>query len=348
MPDFSPPTIQDIAQRVGVSKVAVSVVLNGANSNTRVSEATRQRILEAASEMNYHANAAAQGLNSKRMNTLGVLFGYSDPLSPIMSVSLSANILQGAALAAERAEYDLMLMTRPWRDNAASLSRLFNQRTDGLVVAMPTTDTTLIPSLINRGFPLVFIGYAADAYGIASVDMDQAAGAALATQHLLDLGHRRIAHIQGEDFYTCTGLRLSGFLQTMLNAGIVTPPEYVMQSTYNGVGVWETAQSLLSLPEPPTAIFAGNDGIGLVTMQAARAMGISVPEQLSIVGFDDTVWLPLLEMPLTTIRQPFLEYGDSAATLLIRQLNGEEVEPITHFLPHELVLRQTTAPPAKR
>ena len=343
--DSSSPTIQDIAQKVGVSKGAVSVVLNGSNSSTRVSEGTRQRILAVAQALNYRPNVAAQALTRGRMDTIGVMFGLTSEDVPIMSRALAMDILQGASIAAERHDKNLMIFTRAGRGPQGEERRLSDQRTDGIVVAMPVTEGDMIRRLLEQPQPLVFIGYPADALGVPSVDIDHAAGAALATEHLLSLGHRRIAHIQGDAFFDCTGQRLSGFTQTMLSAGVLTPPEYLVQGSYDGTTAEENVRFLLSLPNPPTAIFAGNDLIAIKAIRRAKEMGFAVPERLSIVGFDDLSFSPMSETRLTTIRQPFYTLGEMAAELLLKRLNGEDVPAKTHIVPHELITRRTTAPP---
>lgn len=345
MSDSISPTIQDIALQVGVSKGAVSVVLNGSTSSTRVSPGTRDKILAVAEALNYRPNVAAQALSRGRMDTIGVMFGFTNDSAPVMSRSLAMDILQGASIAAERGDKNLMLFTQHWRSCNGKARRLSDQRTDGIIVAMPATDGDMIEQLMAQSQPLVFIGYPADAQGHPSVDVDNAAGAALATRHLLELGHRRIAHIQGDDFYVCTGERLSGFLQTMLEAGIVTPPEYVIPGSYDGTKAVDCARRLLTLPNPPTAIFAGNDLTALLVIRAAREMGYPAPERLSVVGFDGIEAGPLLETALTTVAQPFVAMGQRAAELLLLRLNGEDVPARTELLPHELIVRRTTALP---
>ena len=345
MSDTGSPTIQDIAVQVGVSKGAVSVVLNGSSSSTRVSAVTRDRILAVAEALNYRPNVAAQALSRGRMDTIGVMFGFTNDSAPLMSRSLAMDVLQGASIAAEQADKNLMLFTRSLRSSKGSDRRLSDQRTDGIIVVMPVTDGGAIEQLLSQSQPLVFIGYPAEARGHPSVDVDNAAGAALATQKLLSLGHRRIAHIQGDEFYVCTGQRLSGFIQTMLSAGILTPPDYIVQGSYDGTTAEASARRLLTLPQPPTAIFAGNDLTALTVVRVANEMGFTVPERLSVVGFDDINWGPLSESILTTVRQPFVAMGQRAAELLLARLNGEAVSNKTEFLPHEWVERQTTAPP---
>ena len=340
-------TLKDIAERIGVSRVAVSVVLNGSTSNTRVSAETRQRILDAAAELDYHPNATAQGLKRGRTNTLGVVFGATATNTQTMSSSLTTNILQGVAEAAEEGRYNLMLFINPWRDGNQGVNCLRDQRTDGAVFAMPLTKNNMAESLIALGQPLVFIGYPADALGIPSVDVDNVRAAYDATRHLLELGHRRIAHLQGDDFYICTGQRRDGFLRAMTEAGMVVPPDYLIADTYSGVTTQETFLRLMALPNPPTAIFTGNDIMAGQVVRAAKKANISIPSQLSIVGFDDLYLPTLMDEPVTSIRQPFLEMGRQAGLILLQMLKGEEVPATTRLLDHELIVRHTTAPPAE-
>ena len=338
-------TLHDIARRVGISKVAVSVVLNGASSNTRVSPETRQRILDAAADMNYHPNAAAQNLRRGRTDILGIVFGSSETTDQSMSSALTANIIQGAAVAAESERFNLMLFINPWREGNRGLNCLRDQRTDGAIFAMPLTGTGMMETLLSLGQPLVFIGYPAEIHGIPSVDVDNVRGGYDAAKHLLELGHRRIAHLQGDTFYACTAQRCEGFLKAMQEAGIATLPEYLIEGSYDGVKTPEDLRRLTALPNPPTALFAGNDIIAGQAVKTAREMGLSVPQSLSIVGFDDLFLPPHMDELVTTIRQPFFQMGHTAALLLIRLLRGEEVPASTVILPHELVIRNTTAPP---
>ena len=339
-------TLQDIALRVGISKVAVSVVLNNANSNTRVSAETRQRILDAAAEMNYHPNAAAQSLRRGRTDTLGIVFGAGEMSRQTMSSALTANIMQGVAVAAEAERFNVMVFINPWKEGNAGLNCLRDQRTDGAVFAMPLVGTGMIDTLLAMGHPLVFIGYSADAQGISSVDVDNVRAGYDAAKHLLELGHRRIAHFQGDAFYSCTEQRREGFSRAMQEAGIETPPEYLISLSYDGAQAGEATRRLLALPEPPTAIFAGNDLIAGQTVRAAREAGVPVPERLSVIGFDDLFLPPRMNELVTTIRQPFFEMGREAAALLIRTLKGEAFPAATVLLDHELIVRHTTGPAA--
>ncbi len=337
-------TLQDIARRVGISKVAVSVVLNGANSNTRVSAETRQRILDAALEMNYHPNAAAQNLRRGRANTLGIVFGASETNDRQMSSALTANVIQGAAVAAEAERYNMMLFINPWRSGNGGLNCLRDQRTDGSILAMPLSGTGMMETLLALDQPLVFIGYPADIHGISSVDIDNFRAACDAGKYLLDLGHRRIAHLMGDEFYICTAQRRDGFLQAMRDRGVAVPPEYLVAGSYDGLRTAEDTARLLALPNPPTALFAGNDIIAGQTVRAARHLGVSVPEGLSVIGFDDLFLPPHMDELVTTIRQPFFEMGHKAAEILIRKLQGEDFPATTLILKHELIVRKTTAP----
>ena len=347
LPVSNSATLQDIAQSVGISKVAVSVVLNGATSNTRVSAKTRQRILDAAAVLNYHPNAAAQGLKRGRTNTLGLLFGLTITSTQSMASALSASIIQGVAVAAEAERHNLMLFTDLWRNGKQDMNCLRDQRADGAVIAMPLIGTGMIEALLALKHPLVFIGYSSQTERIVSVDVDNVRGGYDAAQHLLSLGHQRIAHFQGDGFYACTAQRREGFLRAMQEAGVAVPPEYLISDSYSGATTEENFHRIMALPLPPTAIFCGNDLMAGKLLRAAAQAGVSVPQQLSVIGFDDVFLPTYMDAPVTTIRQPFFEMGCEAARLLLQKLRGEEVPDATHLLSHELIVRHTTAPPSK-
>ncbi|HZP82271.1 MAG TPA: LacI family DNA-binding transcriptional regulator [Chthonomonadaceae bacterium] len=336
------PTLSDVAERAGVSPFTASVVLNGSRSNTRVSESTRQRILEVAAELRYHPNAMARGLVHRRMNTVGVLFSVMDS-SAVVTNPYGSTILQGILMAAEKAGYNVTIFTETWRSAEQSAVRFRDGRTDGILVIAPVTDSDMMPGLAALGLPLVAIAYPAESYSAPCVDVDNARGIRLAVEHLLSLGHRRIAHLTGNPNMGSVPVRREAFCQVLAEAGIPILPEYIVTCRYDGLMTRESVAHLLALPEPPTAIVAGNDAIAIEAMAAARERGVAVPEQLSIVGFDDTPSATLVTPALTTVRQPLLEIGGMATRLLVAQIEGKTVPPTAHLLEPELVVRASTA-----
>ncbi len=336
------PTIKDIARACNVSTATVSYVING--KNTLLPE-TRERVLRKMREMNYHPSAVARGLTNKRMNTLGVLF---DNVGSEIAIwhPYTSGILQGIVAASAEAGYNVTLFTELWQNAELSLPKLRDQRTDGLLVVAPPADTDILPSLRSVGLKVVTVSSESAPFGMPSVDVDNAAGIRLAVQHLRALGHTRIAFLGGElNMFSATA-RLVAFQTALQAAEISVPPEYLLASSYQNPAVADKeARRLLSLPVPPTAVVAGNDQIAIAAINAARDLGISIPAQLSVVGFDDIPDAALMQPALTTIKQPLVEVGKTATRLLLQLLSGEQVPSECLLIEPRLVVRATTASP---
>jgi len=337
------PTLRDIAESAGVSLFTASVVLNGARSNTRVSEDTRRRIEHVARTLGYHPNAMARGLMRQRMNTIGVLFGVVDP-AVVLTNPYSIGVLQGVLCAASPLRLNVTIFSEPWIDTETSAARFRDGRTDGVIAVAPVAGSDLIAGLSERGVPVVAIAHACDALGVPSVDVDNAAGIRLATEHLLSLGHRKIAHLSGDEDMVSVPPRRAAFRATMAAAGLAVPSDYLKSCCYDGRKAGDAVRELMARPEPPTAIVAGNDSIAIGALAAARERGLALPGDLSIVGFDDAPSAALVTPALTTIRQPLLEIGAEALRLLVALIEGEPVDPVTHLRAPELVVRDSTAP----
>jgi LacI family transcriptional regulator len=335
-------TLQQVAQRAGVSRAVASVVLNEAKSSVRVSEATRLRVRDIATELNYHPNALAQGLSNRRINAIGVL---SSGFEIIFTGNYYiAGILEGIVWTASRSDYNVVLFTKSAQDVLKSTSFVRDRRTDGFLVIDPVRDSPAIAALAAEGMPLVAIGTGPDSHGVPAVDVDNAAGARLAVEHLLTLGHRRIGYIPNYTHQYAGVERLQTCRNTLRAAGVPDPEEYFL-----GDGdVYNSARRMFSLPEPPTAVLACNDSDAIYILDAARDMGISVPRDLSLVGFDDMPAAKFLTPPLTTIRQPLTLIGDKAALKLLNIIDGDPVPAQAELIVPELVVRGTTMPPSGR
>ncbi|MGV3617284.1 MAG: LacI family DNA-binding transcriptional regulator [Fimbriimonas sp.] len=335
-------TIYDVAEASGVSLSTVSNVIN--NGPRPVRPETRRRVLEAIEKLNYHPNAVARGLARQRTHTLGILFGVVES-SAIVINSYSASILQAVLSEAAETGYNVTHITRPWRGASESLSAFRDGRTDGLLVVAPTTDSDLIPSLQSIGLPLVVISWPSGSDDFPIVDVDDVHGARLAMDHLIGLGHERIAHVTGHPNLLSAGTRLRAYLDALEANDLEFREEYLRHGIYSPESGYEQTQRLLRLPEPPTAIFAANDEIAFGVMDAARDLGVSVPKRLSVVGVDDRPLSARLTPALTTLRQPFDAVGREAARLLIRRIEGAEVPAGSRLFTPELIVRGSTAPP---
>lgn len=326
-----------------MSRFTVSVVLNGSRSNTRVSEATRLRIEEVADALGYRPNAIARGLVRRRIQVLGVFTG------PVHSATLVSNpyasvILQGVMNGAAESGYDVLLFTRPW-NGPASAREFADQRVDGVVLVAPTLGSQIVESLDAHHVPVVAISYPTDLPGVSTVDVDDAAGARLAVEHLVGLGHRRIAHLTGNSDLASAAIRRAGFVAAMSAAGAPVVGGMIRECAYDGSHAEGALARLMALPAPPTAIFAGNDTIAIAAGQAARGLGISLPRQLSIVGYDGTPSAEVVRPALTTVAQPLEEIGRAAARLLAARVQGEAVAAEAQLIAPTLVVRDSTAPP---
>jgi DNA-binding LacI/PurR family transcriptional regulator len=331
-------TIADVAARAGVGASTVSRVLN---DSPRVSEATRARVLEAIEVLDYRPNPLARALSRGRCQTLGVVV-------PFFTHASAVERLRGVAAALDGSRYDLVLFnvesTVHRDEHFATLTR--RDRADGLIVMSLPVPPTSLDRLATSGVPVVLLD--AEAPGLPAVVTDDAAGGRMAAQHLIDLGHERIAFI-GDDPANPLGFvsgtnREEGYRRTMADAGLEIPPGYVRHGPHVRDVARHLAGELIRRPDPPTAIFASSDTQALGALEAVRTAGLRVPADVSVVGFDDVEVSGYVG--LTTVRQPLFESGSLAATLLLGLLDdGEVPSPLVHRLDLDLVVRSTTAPP---
>lgn len=334
------PTIRDVAQVCGVSQATVSYVING----KRVLKAdTRERVFKAMREMNYHPSAVARGLSGKQVHTLGVLFPVIESIGFVTN-PYAMGLLHGVFWGAQREGFNVTLFTSRWEGAETSAPPLRDGRTDGILVIAPPLGSDILPGLASLGVPVVGISAAKHA-GVAVVDVDDEAGLRLATQHLIDLGHRRIAYLSGNSDTASYAPRRAGFLGAMEAAGVAVNPKWVQASDFNGSRALEQARAWLEQRVPPTAILAGNDSIAAGVLEAARRAGVRVPQELSVVGFDDVPAAAGMTPALTTVCQPLSEIGEKATALLIERMRGSfsATDEEVHLLAPQLVVRNSTA-----
>jgi LacI family transcriptional regulator len=331
-------TIREIADLAGVSIATVSRVVNGRDD---VAPETRELVTRVIQEHGYTTNRQARGLSAGRTGLVGLLV----PL--VYPVYFSA-ILSGAAEALY--ENDLRLLLSPTQhehDREVSLlDRLVDGSADGALIVLPEESSEELERLLDQGYRFVVVDPRMPlAERIPCVSAAHASGADQAMRHLLALGHRRIAAVTGPRGWVATEDRRRGYQAGLAAAGILADPTLETESTFEIAGGLDAAGRLLDLPEPPTAIFAFNDNIAIGTIEAARARGLRVPEDLSVVGFDDIEHATIVTPALTTVRQPLAEMGRMAVTLLVRLLERQRFETLRVELATRLVVRQSTGPP---
>jgi LacI family transcriptional regulator, galactose operon repressor len=331
-------TIRQIADLAGVSIATVSRVLNGRDD---VAPETREAVTRVIRENGYTANRSARSLSAGRTGLVGVLV-------PLIYPAYFSSILAGAAEA--MSELDLRVVLSPTgheHDREVSLlERLMHGMTDGALIVMPEESSPELELLVSGGYRFVVVDPIMPlAERIPSVSAAHTSGADQAMRHLLELGHRRIAQITGPRGWLATEDRRRGYQAALASAGILPDPALEVEAIPEIPPGRAAAELLLDRPEPPTAIFAFNDNIAIGAIQAARARGLSVPGDLSIVGFDDVEGATIVTPALTTVRQPLAEMGRTAVSLLNRLLERQRFETLHLELATRLVVRESTAPP---
>ena len=328
-----PITIKDIAR---VANVSYSTVSRALADSTRVKPATRARIQRFAREMGYTPSAAALSLVTQRTMTIGVV-------ATTMTDMFQAEVIQAIEHAALSHGYSVILTQSGFGSERelAEIRALRERRVDGIILISVRAGGVYAAVLQGTNIPLVFINSCQTDYG-RSVRVDSLRGGTEAVEHLLDLGHRRIAYITGPDEDWDNLARQEGYRSALRARGIAIDPALIVYGDCRPSGGIRGMQQLLSVPHPPTAVFCYNDATALGAMRHACSVGRRVPDDLSVIGFDDTDLSAYFEPPLTTIAQPKQELGRKAMEAILSMLGGEDVED-AHLLPCELVVRKSTA-----
>ncbi|WP_225421196.1 LacI family DNA-binding transcriptional regulator [Sphingomonas parva] len=327
-------TIDDVAARAGVSIKTVSRVLN---DEPGVRSETRGRVREAISALSYRPSLPARSLAGRRSNLLGLV--YANP-----SANYVFDVQSGAMARCRDAHLRLFIQSCNDRGDETVedvLAMVDQTHVDGLVVTPPlSSDAELIAALEERRVP--FVRLAPDVVGTRSpaVVMDDEEAAREMTEHLLALGHKRIGFVEGHPDHPSSRLRRSGFEAALALAGL--DEDQPVEQGHNDVASGlKAGRRLLTRVDRPTAIFASNDDMAAGVIQAARELGLDVPRQLSVAGFDDSQIASIVWPALTTIRQPTYDMAFAAAGLLIDLVRGRQVPAVTR-LDHQLVLRNST------
>ncbi|WP_431246718.1 LacI family DNA-binding transcriptional regulator [Leifsonia xyli] len=328
------PTINDVAEAAGVSVATVSKAVNGRYG---VAVETVERVLQVVQELGYESSLVASSMRSRRTGVIGVLVADFEPFS--------AEILKGVGAALHESRYDLLAYSGSRQPSSEgwerrSLSRLSGTLIDGVIMVTPTVVNA------NADVPIVAIDPHTGRADVPTVESDSFGGARNAIAYLIGLGHRRIAYVAGRPDLRSSSLRDAGYRRALSEAGIPFDPSLVAVGRYEHDTVKAVALPLLTRPDRPTAVFAANDISAIAVMEVAAEVGLDVPRDLSVIGFDDVPEASQYSPPLTTVRQPMQSLGAAAADLLLALMGGETPERTHLRLPTRLVRRGTTAPPA--
>ncbi len=333
-----PATSADVARLANVSRTTVSFVLNDV-PGVKITEETRQRVLRAARELEYYPASSARALASGKTRRIGLVLGEGqDRLS---ADAFLPAFLQGITASVRRRGYRLVLqMAEDVSSREAYMGLIHEQQIDGLILSGPRSDDHLLQELAERYFPMVLHGRLPGA-PFPCVDIDNEAGAQLAVEHLIHLGHRQIGFISNAPL-THSGAqeRFTGYERALTKHGIPLNYDWVQYASFLPETGHAAMQALLKLPTPPNAVFAAGDVIALGAMSAVHAAGLAVPDHVALVGFDDIFLAAYAHPPLTTIRVPAYGLGWTAAELLIALIEGDQ-EVGSVILDTELVVRDS-------
>ncbi len=327
----APTTLIEVAQQAGVSPSTVSRILNG---TAKVSDEKRRAVLDAIAKMNFAPNPMAQALKKGKSMTIGIV--VQDIASPFFDETL-----HGIDQALNGTGYASVIVSGHW--NAAEeidrIRLLLARKVDGIILLSGRiTDESVLQ--FSKHKPIVSTGRALQTERALGFKIDNEYGARLATQHLIELGHRHIAFITGPANHTDADERLSGYKKALAEAGIAYNPKIVVDGDFHENSGLRATTHLLETKQKFTAIFAANDLCAYGARLSLYRKGIRVPEDISLIGFDDLPSSAYTTPPLTTVRQPLCDIGRIAAQALLHLINGDAVE--TSIPPLELVVRETT------
>lgn len=331
-------SIKDVAIQAGVSVATVSRVLN---NNPRVKPWLRERVLRAVADLDYHPSGIARSMRSQSGRVIGLII--PDIQNPFFTALVRA--VEDVAYANQ---YTVLLCNSdedPYKERLY-VDILFQERVAGVIIVPTGKDCCDL--LVQRRIPVVMADRKVPNVEVDSVTLDNAAGAYAATAHLIRLGHTRIGLVSAP-LYASVGLeRRQGYERALREHGLPVDENLIRTGDFRESGGYQAAKELLALKPRPTAIFAVNNLMTMGTIQAIHEQGLSIPQDISVIGFDDVPWLPLVTLPLTVVRQPVYEIGRVAAELLFQRIHLGPEKPVQGIvLQPEFIVRDSTAPPSR-
>ncbi|MFZ6772039.1 LacI family DNA-binding transcriptional regulator [Undibacterium sp. SXout7W] len=328
-------TMKQVAEKARVSTTTVSHVIN----NTRVvSDDARERVLSVIRELRYIPSAVARSLKNDRTHTLGMMI-------PNNSNPYFAEIIQGIEDASFKLGYNIILCNSydDPKKQAAYIRVLMEKRIDGLILVSSGSDTELTQLLADEGIPKVLVDREVSGVLADFIEADHEQGGYEATRYLTELGHKRIACVAGPESLLPSGDRVAGYLRALKEAGLEFNPAYLIHSDFTSQGGFNAFQALLALEHRPSAIFASNDLMAIGGLCAANQANVKVPQELSVVGYDDIALASFSTPPLTTIAQPKHDIGRMTAQILVNRITHPDAPLRREMLTSRLVIRESSS-----
>ncbi|MCS6995054.1 MAG: LacI family transcriptional regulator [Anaerolineales bacterium] len=332
-------TSQDVANLAGVSRTTVSFVLNNVEG-FQISPETRQKVLDAAAQLGYVPDSAAQTLASRRARAIGLVMTRSP--HHIASDSFLPQIISGLLKVTKTQNLRLMIeQVDAAHQSQAYLELARAKRIDGMILLTPRMDDEALVTLETAEIPAVLMGHLPGS-NLYSVDVDNRAAAEQAVRYLLSLGHRRIACITNAPAsYTAAPQRVQGYLDALTSAGIEPNPALIRYADFDPESGYERMKSLLQGDEPFTAVFVASDNVAIGAKSAIREAGLRVPDDVSMMGFDDIPWSRYSDPPLSTVHLPAEALAQQACVMLLDLIQGQ-LPPTKHLnLETELIVRKS-------
>jgi DNA-binding LacI/PurR family transcriptional regulator len=333
------PTSYDVAKLANVSRTTVSLVLNNVKS-IQINESTRQRVVEAAIQLNYIPDITGRRLASGKSFNLGLVVRLNP--EEMYSDALLLKVLLGVEQAAEQADYHVLFKPLSTIDFNGYSQLILGRHVDGIVLAFPREDDREIIRIQAQGFPVILIGQL-PGFDIPYVAVDDLGGAKEATKHLIEQGHTHIGMITNASLkYISTQQRIEGYRQALIEAGITPKENLISYGSFNPSSGFYAMQQLLNLRNRLTAVFIANDSVAIGAIRAIKQQGLSIPDDIALVGFNDIPMAEYIDPPLSTIRLPATELGEAAARNLCKLVAGESLEQSGIQLSTNLVVRSSS------
>jgi LacI family transcriptional regulator len=330
-------TIVEVAKKAQVSLGTVSRVIN---NDVHVAPETRERVSAVMQEMQYVANRQARGLKGMKTNVIGVLV-------PDLATSYIGGIMHGIDAELALHKFELMLFThhRIAVKEASYVANMVQGMVDGLLLVLPRNIADYTDTLTRQNFPFVVIDHQGSGDPCPSVGATNWQGGYNATEYLIKQGHKRIGFITGSMDLGCSQDRLKGYRSALRTHHIPEMPELVYEGDFNQPDGYAGASAFLELPIPPTAIFASNDVMAMGVMDAVRNRNLRIPDDVSVVGFDNIPQSAMINPSLTTVQQPLEQMGRVATQMLLGVLKNPQKDVNRIELPTELIIRSSTSAP---
>ncbi|MFD0590048.1 LacI family DNA-binding transcriptional regulator [Paenibacillus sp. GCM10027627] len=332
-------TIKDIAKAAGVSPSTVSRVVS---NHPRISKATTLKVKKIMDEMGYHPNVMAKSLVSKTTRTLAIMLPR--PAEELFQDFFFGELLRGILTQSTRAGYDMLLATATSpHDENETISRLvFGRRVDGIILLSARMNDPLIDLLDKHRFPTVLIGRSDGHENILSVDNNNEQAAYDATSHLIVQGHERIGFVSGLPGLTVSHDRMEGYRRAMKDAGIAIKPEWIVEGELLQQSGYRAMSMMMSFPERPSGLVVIDDVVGFGVLRALSELGYSVPEDLSLVSFNNIALSELATPPISSIDIGTYQLGYTASQLLIKRIMEEDIHQNRMVIPHRLIVRESS------